>query len=268
MGRTSGRKMPILIPVGGSVSGHRAGSIPGRSVSVLVLDVEQAMAEAVAQALSGQAGIAETSASHRPQTALHHLDTRPVDVLVVGVDADDEWDPLAFVTSARTRRPPRPGVAMSDDEDPALVLEAVRVGTTAWVPKRAQVHELAAAVVGVTRGEATIPPAILWGLLELLAAENAREGGEKALDRLTARERQVLQQMSDGLTRREIAAQQGISVNTVRTHVQRILTKLELHTTLEAVTLLLDEQSAHQLPRQRGGPPSAGPQPGIRACRE
>lgn len=252
MARASDRRPPILTPVGGTANNHRSVPVLGRTVSVLVLDVEQAMAEAVAKALTREAGIAAATAAHRPATALHHLDTQPVDVLVVGLDADEEWDPLAVVASARSRRPHLLVVALSDDEDPALVLETVRVGATAWVSKRARVHELAAAVLGLTRGEATMPPAVLRGLLELLTAD-AGENGEKALDRLTMRERQVLQHMADGLTRREIAAHQGISVNTVRTHVQRILTKLELHTTLEAVTLLLDEQSAHQQPRSRGG---------------
>jgi DNA-binding NarL/FixJ family response regulator len=61
---------------------------------------------------------------------------------------------------------------------------------------------------------------------------------------LTEREREVLEYSVLGLSRTDIAGELGVSVNTVRTHVQHILTKLRVHTTLEAVTLVLRERAA------------------------
>ena len=56
---------------------------------------------------------------------------------------------------------------------------------------------------------------------------------------MTARERQILEALGDALSRREIAERFGISENTVRTHLQNILAKLGVHSSVEAVTLLL-----------------------------
>jgi DNA-binding CsgD family transcriptional regulator len=56
---------------------------------------------------------------------------------------------------------------------------------------------------------------------------------------LTAREREVLQCMVDGMNRTDIAARLGVSENTVRTHAQNLIAKLGVHSTLESVALAL-----------------------------
>jgi DNA-binding NarL/FixJ family response regulator len=109
-----------------------------------------------------------------------------------------------------------------------------------WVPKQVSVRELAEVVVGVTRGEASLPPAVLLQVLRRLTADHA--DGDGVLARLTMRERQILEHTARGMSRREIADRLHVSVNTVRTHSQHMLSKLGVHTTLEAVTLALRER--------------------------
>lgn len=94
--------------------------------------------------------------------------------------------------------------------------------------------------------EVSLPPE-----LERLVAERLSDSGHnghhqectcegaEALGRLTAREREVLDLLADGRETAEIARQLVISPATVRNHVQKILTKLEVHSRLEAVALLL-----------------------------
>ncbi|MFD0537634.1 response regulator transcription factor [Actinomadura luteofluorescens] len=64
-------------------------------------------------------------------------------------------------------------------------------------------------------------------------------GGDGLIAELTPREREVLQCMVDGLGRAEIAERLGLSANTVRTHTQNLLAKLDLHSALEAITLAM-----------------------------
>jgi len=59
-------------------------------------------------------------------------------------------------------------------------------------------------------------------------------------DTLTPRELEVLQSMADGLSSRDIATQMGVSVNTVRTHVQRLMRKLDVHTRLRATSVAIE----------------------------
>jgi DNA-binding CsgD family transcriptional regulator len=65
-----------------------------------------------------------------------------------------------------------------------------------------------------------------------------------AMCELTAREREVLQAVADGLTNREIAAQLWISAHTVRTHLQHIFEKLDVRTRTEAAALLRNTGSS------------------------
>jgi DNA-binding NarL/FixJ family response regulator len=92
-------------------------------------------------------------------------------------------------------------------------------------------------VRGVHAGEAWLAPDLLGRVLDELATPATSFRGPLA--RLTVRERQVLQCMVDGLTRTEIADQLNLSPNTVRTHTQNVIVKLDTHSALQAMALAL-----------------------------
>jgi DNA-binding NarL/FixJ family response regulator len=207
-------------------------------MSVLIVDSEQALAQALAESLAQEPGVRNGRAAADPGAAAAVLAAEPTDVLVVATDCA-EWDALAFLRELRRRSPGLLVVAMSGGADPGHVTAAVRAGAVSWVPKQVSVRELAAVVVGVTRGEASLPPAVLLQVLRRLTADHG--DGDDVLARLTVRERQILEHTARGLSRRQIADRLHVSVNTVRTHSQHMLSKLGVHTTLEAVTLALRE---------------------------
>jgi two-component system NarL family response regulator len=80
---------------------------------------------------------------------------------------------------------------------------------------------------------------LLTAVLAELQATQPTRGEDARLRRLTERERQVLGCMMAGHDRARIASELILSINTVRTHTQSILTKLEVHSSLEAVGLAL-----------------------------
>jgi DNA-binding NarL/FixJ family response regulator len=123
------------------------------------------------------------------------------------------------------------GVSAADQ-----VVEAVRRGASAWLPKTVDGQQLVRVIRGVFRGESWIPPDLLRHVLRQLTAVPP-DAGPDPLDRLTARERSILQCAIDGLSRPDIARKLFLSPNTVRTHRQNLLGKLEVHSTLEAVSL-------------------------------
>jgi DNA-binding NarL/FixJ family response regulator len=134
-------------------------------------------------------------------------------------------------------------VAISGDDDPERVTAAIVAGAVSWVPKQVTLDRLAEVVVAAARGEAWLPPAVLARVLRRLAAGQHGPAQQNPLDRLTVRERQILGYTARGLSRREIAARLDVSVNTVRSHSQHMLSKLGVHTTLEAVALALREDA-------------------------
>ena len=150
---------------------------------------------------------------------------------------------MALVTSkpARlTRRePPIRVIAMFAGEDPAAATDEIRAGATAVVTKETSIADLCQALVAVMEGGAWVPSHLLGDVLkELSTGRRPNQFGER-IGRLTARERDVIDLMVAGRDRAAIAQELFLSINTVRTHTKNILAKLEVHSSLEAVSVAL-----------------------------
>ncbi len=207
---------------------------------VLIVDGEQALAQGLAEALLHLPGVAVALAARSPASAADVLGDASVDVIVVATDSDGQ-DPAELLAELERCCPAPAVVAISGDADVARVAAAIRAGAVSWVPKQASLDRLAAVVSAAARGEAWLPASMLAKVLRRLAAGDPGPAQPKPIDRLTVREQQVLRYAARGLSRREIADRLDVSVNTVRSHSQRMLSKLGVHTTLEAVALVLRE---------------------------
>jgi DNA-binding NarL/FixJ family response regulator len=118
----------------------------------------------------------------------------------------------------------------------ATVVEALRAGASGFMLKDAAPADLLAAVRSVAAGEAWLQPAVARGLLAEFAARPEPRAPERTLlDRLTPREQEVLVLIAEGLTNGEIAARLVVGEVTVKTHVGRLLMKLELRDRVHAV---------------------------------
>ncbi|SCF98128.1 regulatory protein, luxR family, partial [Streptomyces sp. Ncost-T6T-2b] len=124
----------------------------------------------------------------------------------------------------RTTRAPPPGRS--------------EAGASGWVAKDCSLQRLLSVIRGVLRDETHLPPALLTGVLrELTAARKHRSESERLVESLTPREREVLRCMVAGLGRKAVAERLFLSPHTVRTHMQNVLGKLGVHSTLAAVAL-------------------------------
>ncbi|MFP4149930.1 MAG: response regulator [Nitriliruptoraceae bacterium] len=119
------------------------------------------------------------------------------------------------------------------------VLEAIRVGASGFLLKDVQPEELLAAIRTVHAGDAVIAPASTRRLLDHLvtALPETQVAADGVLDALTAREREVLGLMARGRSNGEIAADLVVAEATVKTHVNRILAKLEVRNRVQAVVM-------------------------------
>ncbi len=94
------------------------------------------------------------------------------------------------------------------------------------------------ALRGAVHGETWISPRLLTGVFrELMVETPPPRPEEQRITTLSRRERDVLGYLVAGMTRTDIADELLLSVNTVRSHVQRMLTKLDVHSALEAAAL-------------------------------
>ncbi|MGH9274444.1 MAG: LuxR C-terminal-related transcriptional regulator, partial [Acidimicrobiales bacterium] len=104
-------------------------------------------------------------------------------------------------------------------------LAAVRAGASGWLGKDVPPAELESAIRTVARGGSVLDPAVA---ARVLAEVTNPSGADPGLDQLTAREREVLALLGQGLSNRDLAAALFVAEKTVKTHVSSILSKLHL----------------------------------------
>ncbi|MCE7483231.1 response regulator transcription factor [Microbacterium profundi] len=115
---------------------------------------------------------------------------------------------------------------------------AIRAGASGFLLKDAQRHEMTSAVRAVHRGDAALSPRVTRRLLEHLGPRLPAAGtGSDPTAALTERERDVFRAIARGLTNAEIADELHLSESTVKTHVGRVLMKLEARDRIHAVIL-------------------------------
>ncbi len=119
----------------------------------------------------------------------------------------------------------------ADDEHIRGMIEA---GADGYVMKQVAVEELIGAIHTVVRGETALTPLVARRLMNQLQSDREHQ---QRVGTLSARERQILTLLAQGLTSKEIAQQISISANTVDNHRARLLSKLGVSNTVSAISL-------------------------------
>jgi DNA-binding NarL/FixJ family response regulator len=117
------------------------------------------------------------------------------------------------------------------------VWEALRAGAGGFLLKDAPPERLAEAIRTVAAGEAMLAPAVTRRLIERYVGRPATGAGQRLVEGLTARERDVLDLVVEGLSNAEIGGRLFLSEATVKTHVTRVLAKLGVRDRVQAVVL-------------------------------
>ena len=204
-----------------------------------VLKVGLASAEdldVVAEARDGLQAVAEAQRT-QPDVALLHANL-------------PNGDGIRATAQIVGRVPSRRVIVFSDEEDERVLLDALEAGATGYLSKGSPLTDVLEATRAVHRGEALVPPRMLASLLErMFVGRQERDEALRRIARLTRREREVLSLLADGADNDDIARRLVISPETARTHIQNLMTKLGVHSRLEAAALvvqngLIDELEA------------------------
>ncbi|HEU5110294.1 MAG TPA: response regulator transcription factor [Micromonosporaceae bacterium] len=118
-------------------------------------------------------------------------------------------------------------VVLTTYELDEYIFAALRAGASGFLLKDGEPADLRAAVHTVARGDALLAPRVTRRLVAEFARRTDASHSPAALDVLTARERDVLALVADGLSNAEIAAELVMSPATVKTHIGHLLTKLD-----------------------------------------
>ena len=127
-------------------------------------------------------------------------------------------------------------LVLSASLEPARFARAVEAGASGVLHKAAAIGDIVEAVKRLRAGEALLSPDEVIEMLRMVSRQRHEElEAQKAIDRLTRREREVLQALGEGLDSKDIAEKLHITVETERTHMVNILNKLDVHSRLQAL---------------------------------
>ena len=205
-------------------------------IRVLLADDHTIVREGVRLCLEAMGDIAVVAEAEDGQEAVQlAVQLRP-DVAVV----DLTMPRLSGVEAIRQIRRDAPGtevVVLSVHDSEAYVVQALRAGAAGYVLKRNAATELAAAIRAAHDGQAYLHPAVARRVIDdyLSRIRASDEAVSEPHERLTAREREVLQLAAEGHTTRAIAGLLCLSTKTVEHHRASIMTKLGLHGQTELV---------------------------------
>jgi DNA-binding NarL/FixJ family response regulator len=123
-------------------------------------------------------------------------------------------------------------VTMFDDTD--SVVAAMRAGARGYILKDADEDDLIRSIHAVAKGEALFGPAVAKRLLSYIS-DVSPSAHPSAFPELTAREREVLALLAQGMSNQEVAERMGLSLKTARNHVSNVLSKLQVADRQEAI---------------------------------
>ncbi|MCB0166663.1 MAG: response regulator transcription factor [Anaerolineae bacterium] len=125
------------------------------------------------------------------------------------------------------------GLTMYTNEE--YILQLLQAGASGYVVKQSAPSDLISAIRAVYRGDSFLSPEISKVIIDEYLKQAGQASQETSYDKLTDREREVLQLITEGLSNRDIADKLHISVKTVGVHRTNLMEKLNIHNTIDLV---------------------------------
>jgi len=226
------------------------------TIHVLVADEHALFRQAVRIVLERESDLTVVAEAESGADAVTEAERVRPDVALISA-RPPRFEGLIAAAAIRDRLPSCRVVVLTDESDHHVLRKAIEAGASGYVTKEIPMSDLTAGIRAVYRGDTLVPPHMLGRLFEGFFSQR-REQGEalRLLSRLSKREQEVLGLLVDGAGNEEIGRALVISPQTARTHIQRVIRKLDVHSRLEAAMLatqsgIVDDLAKHE-PRMIG----------------
>lgn len=207
-------------------------------IRVLLVDDQQLIRMGFRMVLEAESDITVVGEAGDGAEALRLVAQQPPDVVLMDVRMP-RMDGIEATTRIVAEHPAVRVVVLTTFDLDEYAFAAVRAGASGFLLKDAHPHELVGAIRAAHAGDAVLAPRVTKRMLELLGDRlpTEREPAPAGFADLTDREREVFIAIGRGLTNAEIGAELFVSESTVKTHVGRVLAKLEARDRVHAVIL-------------------------------
>jgi DNA-binding NarL/FixJ family response regulator len=203
-------------------------------IKVLLADDHAIVREGVRLCLEGMGDIDVVGEAEDGHQAVRLVGQLAPDVAVLDVTMP-RLNGIEALRQIRRDHPKTRVVMLSMHDNEAYVTQALQAGASGYVLKRTAATELAAAIRAANSGDVYLHPGVAKRVVDYLQRLGPDDATPVPHDRLTPREREVLQLAAEGLTTREIAEQLVVSTKTAEHHRASAMAKLNLHSQTELV---------------------------------
>jgi two-component system nitrate/nitrite response regulator NarL len=213
-----------------------------KQIRVLLIDDHTLFRKGLAELLEQRGEVTVCGVTGNPEEAIRLLHETQPDVVITDLNMLPVGG-LALLRRIRAEdwRGPVLVLTVSDAEED--LANAMRAGAQGYLLKDMEPDDVVDAVQRAERGETVVAPTMTMKLVHLLQGGAANEKSD-ALKQLTAREKQILDYLAQGLSNKAIARALEISHDTVKLHVRHILSKLNMTSRVEAAVFAIEHKTA------------------------
>ena len=209
------------------------------SIRVLLVDDHQIMLQGLRALLEKQPDMEVVAEAGEGRTALRLARDLKPDIIILDVAMPD----LNGIETARmivSEMSDIKIIALSMHSDRRFVVEMLKAGASGYLLKDCALEDLVRAIRVVMANQTYLSPEVAGTVVEEYVRKS-QDGDASAFSILTAREREVLQLLAEGLSTKNVAARLHVSVKTIETHRQHIMEKLNTHSIADLIKYAVRE---------------------------
>ncbi len=215
-------------------------------IQVFVVSQQSLFQQGVELSFSGTGDIVISGVAPVNEEVLSAIDNLPPDVALLDIDGPSESG-LELARKIKQRSPNIGVIVLTSNTDDNQLFEALKAQAVAYLSKEVTADQLVDTVRRVAKGEhpindsLTTRPKVAEHVLQQFQELSWRSESEAVISPLTPREIEILQYIAQGYLNKQIAAELGISEQTIKNHVTSILRKLNANARTEAVVVAIKQ---------------------------
>jgi DNA-binding NarL/FixJ family response regulator len=207
----------------------------GPALRISIVEDDDEIRAHLAFMLSNAEGFSVVSQHRQGEEAMNAILQAPSDVVLMDINLPG-MSGIECARQLKIKLPALQILMLTIYEDADLIFESLKAGASGYLLKRTPAAKLMEAIREVHQGGSPMSSQVARKVVQYF---NPPKGKSKDMERLSARESEVLDQLARGRLYKEIADTLGVSIDTVRKHLQSIYQKLHVHTRTEAVVKYL-----------------------------